>query len=382
MVSLTPGSAPKVVIAGESAVVSIAGPFTATASDPSKLYLDVSGAGWTPDAYAGYWIEITSGSQVGQTHTIQENTADRIIVSRAFSADPGLCTFNIVRPATELKAIAAYSLLFVSGFTGDGQVYVQDLYCNSAHGSYYASVGIAYSNSRYYLSRFIVNNVATPSFNVSKVQDVTFNNLWVNPDTFATVTTGKAGFSFVRGYCTISNVNQFYCSNAFLCDVRLSDVTLGYPSSALAIYRGSRFKQCQCVGVKSGAVSGDNISNTAGYSPVKFSGSGGTGLLLQGSSVTVGPGVVVENNASHGIEVRDQSTLVLNGAVVGTGNAGAGVYAHTHSAVRTKAGSPPTLTGTLGDCSTDDATEATTWADVEAGSPVSDLNEMTTIEAE
>jgi len=62
--------------------------------------------------------------------------------------------------------------------------------------------------------------------------------------------------------------------------------------------------------------------------------------------------------------------------VVGS-SSGAGVYAHSGSVVHIKDGAPPTLTGTVGDLSTDGTTQISTWAAIDAGTPVAVLAEMT-----
>jgi hypothetical protein len=68
----------------------------------------------------------------------------------------------------------------------------------------------------------------------------------------------------------------------------------------------------------------------------------------------------------------------MTGAVTGSGNTGAGVYAHSGSTVIIKNGSAPTLTGTVGNLAISSAAaEESTWANIDAGNIISIANEMT-----
>jgi len=369
------------VLDGGSSVTQSAGPFTATASDAARKYVTVSGAGWTPDVYAGYWLEVTSGSQIGTFRTIQENTADRITVCRLFAANPGLCDFRIVRPATTFLSSAGHCAITFTGFSGSGTVLLQNVFINGTNPGFITYLNTSYNSGRFWLNRLVFDSAGPYGFGLSQTDILVLNDSGYNPDTFAYVSNTGRGVGIRTGYAYLSDVGPVSISTSYFKELRLHRAGMGWALSAATMFGGSRSNHVQITGCRP-AVIGNQIYNSSGFSPTKISGSPGVGLLVDNSYCGVGPAVIVESNASHGIESRDQSTLVLNGAVVGSGNAGAGVYAHTHSAVRTKSGSPPTLTGAVGDCSTDGSTEATSWADIDAGSPVSDLNEMTTIEAE
>jgi len=99
-------------------------------------------------------------------------------------------------------------------------------------------------------------------------------------------------------------------------------------------------------------------------------------ITLIDSSLRLGSGVDISGSASHGIECN-HSHLHLDGAVTGTGNGGAGVYAHNGSVVNIKNGAPPTISGTLGHLSVDGTTNATWWSTLDAGTPLAVLAEMT-----
>lgn len=125
------------------------------------------------------------------------------------------------------------------------------------------------------------------------------------------------------------------------------------------------------------ASGGSIIANSSGYATTKLGSAAVTsGLELNHSMLQIASGDI-SNCTSHGI-VCDNSRLHLAGAVAGTGNAGAGVYAHSGSVVHIKDGAPPTLTGTVGDLAVSDpAAQESTWAAIDAGTPVAVLAEMT-----
>jgi hypothetical protein len=139
---------------------------------------------------------------------------------------------------------------------------------------------------------------------------------------------------------------------------------------------GSRVLESEVTGAFSTG-SGDAVNDT-GYATTKLGGGGTVGITLRGCTYWVmGDGVDISDCGSHGIEVID--SLVKVGAIAGSGNGGAGVYAHSGSVVHIEDGSPPTITGTVGDLSTDGTTEASTWADIDAGTSVADIAEMTMV---
>lgn len=108
----------------------------------------------------------------------------------------------------------------------------------------------------------------------------------------------------------------------------------------------------------------------------------GVGLFASNSDVGSGfnssPGAVEINNCgSHGVELQHSKFVDKDGGLGGSGNAGAGVYAHDQSSMVIKDGSPPTLTGALGDCSLDGSVGvdlgsgvSNFWTDVDAGSKI------------
>jgi hypothetical protein len=119
---------------------------------------------------------------------------------------------------------------------------------------------------------------------------------------------------------------------------------------------------------------------SVGYRPVKFDGSPGNGMDIINTQMSLAAGVEFSDNAAHGIECN-RSLLQMSGVVIGSGNAGAGCYAHGTSTVQIADGSTPTLTGTVGDVAVSDpAVEDITWAEVDAGDRLASAAQHTTVE--
>jgi hypothetical protein len=54
-----------------------------------------TGAGWTGNAYAGYWVTITDGPGVTQSRLILSNTADTLTVSPSWLVIPTASIYTI-----------------------------------------------------------------------------------------------------------------------------------------------------------------------------------------------------------------------------------------------------------------------------------------------
>jgi len=374
------------IVDGGTDVTQVAGPFTATASDPSKLYLEVSGAGWTSDEYAGYWIEITSGSQASTQLTIRENTAERIYVCKAFAADPGLCDFRIVRPSTALVADASnISVVFNNWFT-DGWVVVQNIFLSSLSSSRYAYLGFYYSKGRFGCSSVVTNVVdsAKNSVTLHNLDYAFFSDNYYDPDTFAVTSGTGKGFSARGGGVSISASNTAVVRSGYFSKCLIGSTGIGGPIAGSGIYGGVRFKELVLIGNKMdpSAVVSDHMVNTGGYAPTTVSGASGVGLLVDKSYFKIGSGVTIADNVSHGVEVKNHSNLILDGAVTGSGNGGVGLYAHSGSQVQISGSSPPTVTGSDGNVavSKEDLVVPDTWADVIANGGSVCADEATLIE--
>ena len=124
------------------------------------------------------------------------------------------------------------------------------------------------------------------------------------------------------------------------------------------------------------------MRNSSLYNPIYIDSSSSVGIRVIDSYIDIGAGseVVIENNTSHGIDVFN-ATFVMNAAPSGSGNGGAGCYAHDNSVVRFPTGTTPTVTGTVGDTTTDGTNPNNTWATINGGTRVTDTDEFTIIKA-
>ena len=121
-----------------------------------------------------------------------------------------------------------------------------------------------------------------------------------------------------------------------------------------------------------------------GYRTYEIDGALGCGIKAYDSQLdlgdTVAGGVIIQNCASHGIELHNSVLRLNSGVLSGAGNGGAGIYAYNGSIVNTKSGTIPTITGAVGDLSVTDPTiQEDTWANIEAGTIVSISAENTLV---
>jgi hypothetical protein len=134
-----------------------------------------------------------------------------------------------------------------------------------------------------------------------------------------------------------------------------------------------------CDQVNQGEAFGYDIQDLAGFATSVISNASGTGIFVRNSTLWINSVIDISDCGSHGIEI-EHSLLKFSKATPGSGNAGAGVYAHSGSAVTIKDGSPPTLTGTVGDFAVSNpAVQEGTWAQVDAGTKFTISDEMTLI---
>jgi hypothetical protein len=123
---------------------------------------------------------------------------------------------------------------------------------------------------------------------------------------------------------------------------------------------------------------GTQVQNSSSHAVTEFSNASGVGILLDNTDLSLVAGSV-DNCGSHGIEAQ-RSVVRFTGAFAGTGNTGAGVYAHSGSVVYITDGSPPTLTGAVGDFAVSNPNyQQSTWAAVDGGDPVQIAAESTIV---
>jgi len=363
-----------IILDGGSDLVAVAGPFTATNSAVTGL--EVVGAGWTPDAYTGYWIEILSGPEIGALRFVQLNDSDTLQVSKEFDSDPGLCSFRFVRPATEFKASAVSSGLYVSGCHGSGQVALQRIYVSGTQ-AYVAAVQNQVAVS---IAQCVIDSSwATQGLLAENLEVFELTEGYIDPVSFAVDRSSGIGVAVRQAPTVITACRRVALWGSVLDETTLARSGLGVGSGG--IRRGSRIKQlfgADVQGNRDTDVSIPQISSEVGYAPVRFLGATGSGLTFVNSFLIVGDNVEISDNSVHGI-VLERSQLTLRGILAGSGNGAFAIYAHSQSTVLIKDGSPPTISGVLGAVTVDGTTVGTAWNSVAIGSPFVDVPELTMV---
>lgn len=346
-------------------------PWTADVHSASSIGLTT--LGWTPDQYAGYWVQIVDGPCAGQTRRIHSHTATTITPGRNWSGDPGLANFRVVRPTTTLTSStsATPSALLLST-AGRGYTVIQNLYLAGTQ-SRIAGYGLAAPASRVIISHVVHDGTYLFPINFQSA-NVALNSARYSTATFAgeSANTYSAAGASLRG----AAATGFNATNSCVASLSDSYIKLGnVAAQSFVVYGGTRIDTLT-LAMSYGTTSA-MVYNSSGYAATRFGSSAvANGLQMFDCSLRVGAGVDFSSCTSHAI-ILNHSRLHLDGAVTGTGNTGAGVYAHSGSVVHIKDGAPPTLTGTVGDFSTNGTTQASTWAAIDAGTAVADSDEMT-----
>lgn len=352
------GTSNKVVlIDGGSDVTVLSGPHTADISSTSTIGL--TSLTLTPDQYRGHWVQILDGALAGQTVQIHSHDATTVTFMGNLSSAPTGASFQIVRPATTISGTSILRTQ-ISG----GVVFQMQRVFMSGSGTRLilqgpnttqALVGVLYSGGAFSatglvslaLGATIIRNPASPEA-VDSTQKLGFSHL---PGAGAITVTGCVGVSSQMG--VISAINLIGCVNCNFLSVRLGSASSGaFTVTASTITLRSL----------SAAYRDSSIENVT--------------AMLSSSTCSVTGALSLSGMASHGIDLQ-RSTLSATSVISGSGLGGAGVYAHDFSLVSYTAA--PTVTGTVGDCSTDGTTQASTWAAITAGTPVNNTVSFTNI---
>jgi hypothetical protein len=133
------------------------------------------------------------------------------------------------------------------------------------------------------------------------------------------------------------------------------------------------------------ALSGGSMRSSTGYANFRTGGFGVNAVYqLSGvicawySSAHITGNALIENCFGHAIEAQ-QGFINFNGVVRGCKNTGAGFYCWQNSTAKTVPGSPPTVTGLMGDVTFDNVNPGTTWLAVESA-PVVDLTQLSILQ--
>lgn len=87
--------------------------------------VEVTGAGWTPDAYQGKLIRFVTGANAGQTTSIGGNTSDTLELLYPWTT--GACTFEIVVPAVKFDGNDYYAIIGRTGGRSGSFLYFNDV---------------------------------------------------------------------------------------------------------------------------------------------------------------------------------------------------------------------------------------------------------------
>lgn len=357
------------VIDGGAELTTVAGPFTATGSTTQSI--TCSGETWGVDDYKGLFVKISGGSEDGKLRLIHSNTADTLNVCYNYASPPGTNDFTIVKPSTIITAGSYYYLnlagvgakvvslqrLNITGSVVIGQSSAQTTnwnqvaQCVMEGNSYMTALGI--------LNVFGVNNWRLDTANPDN---------WANTlDWTGVGHIGSQAFG-IRAYRNNAAAYGYVAKGGIQI----------YGPATLSLGYGSNIEKLE---LHSSANGNTTIQDqtASGYAITTIKGSSGVGVLAKNSNLIIATNTYIGNHTSHGIEASDSNVEFL-GVTSGSGNGGAGIYAYAGSKVTIKDGSPPTLTGTVGDVAINDPTyEDITWSEIDAGDSFHSAQEATLI---
>ena len=335
----------------------------------SVLSIGLSTAEWITDQYAGYMVEILDGVCIGQHRLIHSNTSTTITVIKEFSTDPGICNFRISRPSTTLTSSDSFSLITFK-LLGAGISQIQKLTLSGSN----SNLSVSDSTAFVYLTHIIVTGTYSAPIGGSRMGVFTFKGAAYNSLTFKyesskLFSTAAVGVINLTSKVLV-NINRFEVRESFLPIIENRHV-----NHFFARY-GTRIEKMILLNSKTlSVVGGNNLITDSGYAVTRIGGID-SGIILVDSSIDIGQGVDISNCSGHAI-ICNHSKLYFDGNISGSNNGGFGVYAHNNSVINTKSGTPPTLSGSLGELSVDGITEVSTWQNIENGNPVAVLSEMT-----
>jgi hypothetical protein len=368
------GSKGSITLDGGSNFVTIAGPFVASSGD--TLNLSVLGEVWAPDMYSGYFVKINDGAAINNYRMIVSSTIDTISFSRALSASPGTPSFSIVRPETTIVPNSGYQYIQISSIGNKivSGVNLQRLYFD---GNMPLNL---YGNNIYNICGCIFNTYFTGYgsifvYDTSNVIFQTFGGASLIPTQFKC----GAGFLQTDGGLFAYGNNTIGVYDSYLRKLNLlnSNEYISRVSYGTRINGQTTLRNMRGSGNDVNPFYKFAISGGTGYADTIFENAAGPALLAYNSELSIGPGVIFKNS-THGIE-SIRSFIRLDGAVEGTGNTGAGVYAHSGSTIYIKNGEPPTLTGALDggcDLSFDGSSQASTWGIIDGGTSAVSATEL------
>lgn len=318
---------------------------------------DSVSASWTTDEHVGYLVEVLTGSAAGQVRMIHSNTSNTLVPTTNFSVDPGAgASFRVVRPATTFSGTTEVD------FCSEGKATAmwQRLYLTGAS----SRLRLRYCKNIVNWAMIVSDSTKSPSFDLQESTYIASLSSILDPVTGSADSNWKGGVSVRSTSSQLSILRVASCNltNSIARVVDAEGTYFNLVGFGCRFYGGSTcFEMRECQISKIGMLD-------AGSAVTKFDGATGIGLKAIGSVVRINSAVNFSDNGSHGIQA-DNSTIRFGAAAVGTGNTGAGVHAKNNSTVLITDGSPPTLTGTVGNLSFDGTTQKSTWAAIDGGTP-------------
>lgn len=348
----------------------------ATAGGTTVASITEAGGGLGVDAYKGYFAQILDGAAADDVQMLQRNTATVLTPVKNFAISPGVggALFDIVRPKTLLTSSVADAVLYLN-CTGAGTVRMQQF---TIAGSKCVVSGASHCKSRVFSHLSITSTAASPLQTFGSYVELSGDKHDVvdGSATFGTALAtshGGVGFFSARMLTVLSSPYVLIGSSTLA-------TTLFCDSVIANVYHGTRFKGASSFKGCRQFSSTTPFADTAGYAATGFDGSAGIGVVITESSHLYFTDIDITDSTSHGGEVSKNSSLTMLGVVTGTGNAGAGVYAHDGAQVFITNGSTPTLTGTVGNFAiSNPAVQENTWAAVDAGTDVAIAARMTLV---
>jgi len=312
---------------------------TGTATGGTTRTLVDAGATWTPDDLVGRYVNIASGPGAGQIKLIAANTATALTVADVSTSFGAGSVYTIEDSGTVITSASPKALALFPGIPYGvhllrnlGNMFLRDLKIAAGTYRYYGN-----NNVRVFMIRVLARGAAT----VGLYEQSSFSVSWRD--------VGAVGPSF--GIALYNIFNQADLS------------TRGLLAQCASV--GVDFQNCAGGGAIFGVYSrgtGTGLRVLACPSGMKFFNTiidgASTGIGCQ--AATIGLRDTEIKNCTVGCFSLFMSQLYIESSLVGTGNAGWGLYAH-EVANAIKISFTPTITGAAGEVTVDGVTDVT-WA--------------------
>jgi hypothetical protein len=340
------------VIDGGPETEVLEGPFTATSASTSSI--TDSARTWTADAYSGLFVEILDGPAAGETRSIYSHDGTTLTPISNWSVSPGAgASFQISQPATTFTSSGSSRDLIMSCTplnTFQNYPALQRI-------TFKGNTALFHVGGALVMGGVVSRATGGTSFRFESVGNVFPISFYTSPTTYGFEFVERTVTSFVGTGSTEMNKESGILTNGGFI---LNGGSLVIDDSSIS-GAGSIFSR-----IINGSIT---IQNSIGNCLFQVSGSTGAGLTLVNSNISVSS-LQIDDCGSHAIEVNKSKLTHSSGTITGSGNTGAGVYVHSQGIVHTKSGSAPTITGTVGEVSLDAISQESTWAAIEAGTPI------------